>query len=310
MNFKRTIIQWTLLVPVFLMNSTPLHFASAFTDIEPGDYHYLPIMELKEAGVVNGNPDGTYDSNARVTRAEALKLILLASGEHTEEDIEREFHNANIAPFPDTPLDAWYTKYVYYAQQKGYINGYDDGTFGPGDEVNLAEVLKMYLESRSNIIYPLLDGNLFEDVPADSWYADYFAYASTRGALDISLSNEAYPDRNVSRGYITDILYRMQKFGEGYEFGKATFYGAAVHGNGTASGETFDMYAYTAAHKTLPFGTIVEVTNLANGKSVQVEITDRGPYGAGRIIDLTSTAFEEIASLGAGVVNVQVKVVE
>ena len=71
----------------------------------------------------------------------------------------------------------------------------------------------------------------------------------------------------------------------------------------------FDMYEMTAAHKTLPFGSIVEVTNLANGKTVQVEITDRGPYGPGRVIDLTSSAFEVISSLSRGIIYVEYKVI-
>lgn len=310
MRVIRVLFTWTFLIPVFLLHTTPLQIASAFSDVESGDQHYMAIMSLKEQGIITGNPDGSYESYKDINRAEALKIMLLASGEHSEEDIDAEFNNATQDPFLDTPLDAWYTKYVYYAKEKEIISGYDDGDFRPQNSINLAETLKIYLESRSNIIYPALEGNTFEDVPTDSWYAPYFAYASVRGALDIPLSNMAYPNQTMDRGYMAEVLYRMQKFGEGYEFGKATFYGAAVQGNGTASGEIFDMYQYTAAHKTLPFGTIVEVTNLASGESVQVKINDRGPYGAGRIIDLTSSAFEEISWLGAGVVNVQVKVLE
>ncbi|MCX6735275.1 MAG: septal ring lytic transglycosylase RlpA family protein [Candidatus Peregrinibacteria bacterium] len=59
------------------------------------------------------------------------------------------------------------------------------------------------------------------------------------------------------------------------------------------------------AHKTLPFGTIVEVTNIANGKSVKVKVTDRGPFGAGRVLDLSKKAFAKIASPSEGVVNVE-----
>ncbi|MFA5948577.1 MAG: septal ring lytic transglycosylase RlpA family protein, partial [Candidatus Gracilibacteria bacterium] len=92
-------------------------------------------------------------------------------------------------------------------------------------------------------------------------------------------------------------------------FGKATYYGAAVQGNGTASGETFDMNVFTAAHKTLPFGTIVKATNLANGKSVEVKINDRGPYGAGRVLDLSSSAFKELAPLSTGVITIQYEVI-
>jgi rare lipoprotein A len=73
----------------------------------------------------------------------------------------------------------------------------------------------------------------------------------------------------------------------------------------TASGETFDPNALTAAHKSLPFNTMVQVTNVANGKSVVVRINDRGPFVSGRCLDLSSAAFATIASLGAGVANVR-----
>jgi rare lipoprotein A len=76
----------------------------------------------------------------------------------------------------------------------------------------------------------------------------------------------------------------------------------------TANGETFDPTMLTAAHKTLPFNTLVRVTNVKNGKSVVVRINDRGPYTAGRCLDLSSAAFGTIASLGAGIANVKYEV--
>jgi rare lipoprotein A len=80
-------------------------------------------------------------------------------------------------------------------------------------------------------------------------------------------------------------------------------------GTTTANGEHFDPNGFTAANKTLPFNTQLKVTNLANGKSVQVRVNDRGPYVSGRCLDLTTAAFEAIASLGAGTVDVSYQVV-
>lgn len=93
------------------------------------------------------------------------------------------------------------------------------------------------------------------------------------------------------------------------EIGKASYYGAEAHGKPTASGEKFDMHALTAAHRTLPFGTRVRVTNLANGKSVVVKVNDRGPYVPGRIIDLSYAAAKKIDMLNAGVAEVEIVVV-
>jgi len=90
----------------------------------------------------------------------------------------------------------------------------------------------------------------------------------------------------------------------------ASYYARILHHRKTASGERFDNYAMTAAHKTLPFGSEVKVTNLNNGKSVTVRINDRGPFVKGRIIDLSRVAFSQIADLDRGVVKVEISVVK
>lgn len=93
------------------------------------------------------------------------------------------------------------------------------------------------------------------------------------------------------------------------ESGQASFYGDEFHGRKTANGERFDQAKLTAAHKRLPFGSMVRVINTQNGKSVLVRVNDRGPFVSGRIIDLSSSAFRSIASLSAGVVPVRIEVV-
>ena len=90
--------------------------------------------------------------------------------------------------------------------------------------------------------------------------------------------------------------------------GLASWYGAAFHGRRAADGSRFNMHAFTAAHKTLPLGSIVRVTNLRNGKSCIVKITDRGPFVPGRVIDLSSAAAKEIGMLSSGISKVKVEV--
>ena len=89
--------------------------------------------------------------------------------------------------------------------------------------------------------------------------------------------------------------------------GDASWYGDKYQGKPTASGEPFDMYAYTAANRTLPFGTIIKVTNLKNNKSVQVRINDRGPTKKSRIVDLSYQAAKDIGLLHDGIVPVKVE---
>lgn len=101
------------------------------------------------------------------------------------------------------------------------------------------------------------------------------------------------------------------KAGKGYmEEGMASWYGRKFHMKKTSSGERFNMYKKTAAHRTLPFGTVVKVTNLENGKSVKVRINDRGPWKKGRIIDLSYAAAKKIGMVKSGVARVRIKVVK
>lgn len=90
--------------------------------------------------------------------------------------------------------------------------------------------------------------------------------------------------------------------------GKASYYADKFQGRKTAGGERFDQQAATAAHRTLPFGTKVTVTNVKNGKSVVVRINDRGPFVKGRIIDLSRSAFAAIGDPAAGTLDVVITV--
>lgn len=94
------------------------------------------------------------------------------------------------------------------------------------------------------------------------------------------------------------------------ESGKASYYGNRHHGLKTASGERFDQHALTAAHRSLPFGTRVRVTNLNNDRSVVVRINDRGPFVRGRIIDVSRAAAQRLDMLRAGVVPVRIETLD
>jgi rare lipoprotein A len=93
------------------------------------------------------------------------------------------------------------------------------------------------------------------------------------------------------------------------ETGMASWYGVPYHGRRSASGEIYDMEKLTAAHRALPFQTWVEVTNLSNGKQVNVRITDRGPFVGGRIIDLSMAAARQLDMVRSGIARVRLKVI-
>ena len=105
--------------------------------------------------------------------------------------------------------------------------------------------------------------------------------------------------------------YKVMKSGKGHvERGLASWYGPGFHAERTSSGEPYDMYAMTAAHKTLPIPAFVRVTNLENGRSVVVRVNDRGPFVGDRIIDLSYTAAWKLDMLRAGTAKVEIRVLE
>ena len=92
--------------------------------------------------------------------------------------------------------------------------------------------------------------------------------------------------------------------------GVTSFYAEDFHGKVTANGETYDMYGLTAAHKTLPFNTLIRVTNMENKKSLVLRVNDRGPYAKGRILDCSYGAAVKLGFIGNGTAKVKIDVME
>ncbi|MBI1309023.1 MAG: septal ring lytic transglycosylase RlpA family protein [Proteobacteria bacterium] len=125
------------------------------------------------------------------------------------------------------------------------------------------------------------------------------------------LGCKAVGDSKVGSPYMIDgTRYQPLSSSVGYdEKGIASWYGSDFHGKATANGECYNMYAFTAAHRTLPMPTIARVTNLENGKSVVVKVNDRGPYARGRIIDLSYAAAQSLGMIGNGTAPVEVQAI-
>lgn len=131
---------------------------------------------------------------------------------------------------------------------------------------------------------------------------------------DLSLIKDLVPKYEPKSRYgnpekytVLNKTYRVLDSSNGYkESGYASWYGTKFHGFRTSSGEIYDMYAMTAAHKTLPLPTYAKVTNLYNNRSVIVKINDRGPFHGGRIVDLSYAAANKLGILANGVGKVEV----
>jgi rare lipoprotein A len=126
-------------------------------------------------------------------------------------------------------------------------------------------------------------------------------FAFTHCAPSARFSSELSVPQNTNSKKVTDndVIY-----------GESSYYADKFHGRKTANGEIFDMYKKTAAHKSLPFNTMLEVTNLENNKSVIVRVNDRGPFVGDRILDLSYGAAREIDMLSSGVVEVRIKILK
>lgn len=111
-------------------------------------------------------------------------------------------------------------------------------------------------------------------------------------------------------GWPTPDAPARKKAGGPVSQGTASWYGPKYHGRTTANGERFDMEALTAAHRSLPFGTRIRVTNLRNGRELVLRVNDRGPYIDGRILDVSRRAARELGFLKAGLAMVRIEVMK
>lgn len=121
-------------------------------------------------------------------------------------------------------------------------------------------------------------------------------------------SSAHYDEISYGRPYVIHGIkyYPMSYVSDFEQVGYASWYGKEEHGSLTANGETYDMYANTAAHKTLPLGSMVHVENLENSRTTVVRINDRGPFVKGRIIDLSYTGAKKIGITNKGVAKVKI----
>lgn len=265
-----------------------------FSDLAEGNAFEPAVHYWLDQGVVSGYPDGTFRPDKNVSRAEALKLILESNGVSTD--------GAEDSAFSDVPSDAWYARYVNKAQEEAWISGYPDGSFKPEAEVNRVEALKILAEVSHQTLTP----------SSEMWYQPYLEWGLDQFLILPNVEGSAQANAPMTRAEMAEMLYRfkMAPIASAPEYGVASYYGRSMNGVRTASGKNLDTNGFMTAHKTLPFGTRLLVTNTDTNQSVIVEVVDRGPYGEGRVVDLTPAAFEAIGSLSSGLLRVRVEVLK
>ncbi len=268
---------------------------AAFVDIDVTHPNYHAIKFLQQEGIVKGyevEGDRFYRPRQKINRAEALKILVMAVGMDIKETEQKYF--------PDVTNDKWYYPYIQTGAGEKIVEGFSDGHFYPGKQVSRAEFLKMVMVGYGIPFSPSDQGD---------WFTPYFDTAVTLRLLDQA---DVSPYESLSRSEVAEFIFRAKKlaqsnFSSSYQYsgqGSVGYYGDEFVGKKTASGETYDPNDLTAAHRTLPFGTRLKISNDA-GDFIVVRVNDRGPYHEDRVLDLSKRAFEQLALVSEGVVEVE-----
>lgn len=226
---------------------------------------FLAAMMLPQLGFAEGAP---------VTRRDGFLMLW--------NSIRRAIIDNREKPFADVPEGAKGFDEITYAKYRGIVDD-DDVNFYPDTPLTVSDALLWLFRTRS---------------------VDDIEELTTENIPSLL---ERYPLRNSSNDTLTEeeLLTLMRLLDEKLmtEDHEVSLYSEKFHGDGTAFGESFDMHAMTAAHRTFPYNTLVRVTNVRNGKSVTVRINDRGPYVDGRDMDLSLAAFTSIEDRSRGILR-------
>lgn len=293
------------------------------SDVTVGSPYYVQISYLFKNGIVTGYEDKTFRTNALINRAEALTMIQRALTEEpkTEDEkttqSEQSPQSKSTQSFSDLKSDHWAMPAFKFFTDKKITEGYKDGTVQPEKPINLAESLKIIMETerlRNPTITFQNDQSerksSFSDVTGDEWFAKYIMAANKRTLLTYGFKLRIEPNKNLTRGMLADLIYRTLRTRiPGHFFGKGTFYSDFFENRGTANGEKYHMDELTAANKVLPFGTMLRVTYLRNNQSVDVRVNDRGPFTPSLDLDMSRKAFSLLASPSEGIIPIEYEII-
>ncbi len=286
------------LITCVLFNLISPTVKASFVDVDVTHPYFHAIDALEEQGIIKGHQQGDikyFRPLQEINRVEALKILLLGS--------DVSINSTGNSQFPDVAKNHWFHDVVLSAADRKIVSGFPDGQFRPDSKVTLAEFLKMLILS-FNIHY----------TPAEDYQKWYTPFIKRAQELNI-IGLDAEPSKTINRGEGAEMIFRSQVVQEldyqPYIFsgqGTASYYNEGFAGKLTASGEIYDPFDLTAAHRTLPFDTQIRIYN-EDGKSVVVRVNDRGPYHEDRIIDLSQRAFETLAPISRGVLDIRFEII-
>lgn len=195
---KKFIVKLATILFVF----TQIQIANAiFDDVNTNHTNFNAIDYLQTNGIINGYNDGTFKPENQVNRVEFLKIILEGSNIPLDKD------ENTILPFSDIEENEWYIPYLKKAFAEGYIVGYPDGTFKPGQTINKAEAIKILGEVQQWETLTSISEAPFKDTPKLAWYSKYVDYAKEHNYLE-ETGDYFAPENLMTRAQISEVIYR------------------------------------------------------------------------------------------------------
>lgn len=191
-----SVIAGTILMMLIIMSSAQA--LTLFQDVE-GHENELAIKDLQERGIISGYPDGTFKPDQTLNRAELIKILVGGTG---IQPLLQDYKSC----FPDVQFE-WFAPYVCYAKNKGWVQGYPDGTFKPGKIVNKVEAIKMLVNSQGYEVPTTIIGVIFDDVDNSQWYAPFIQVAKAKKLLE-ETGTTFSPNDEMERGAISENIYR------------------------------------------------------------------------------------------------------
>jgi hypothetical protein len=194
------LLVFTFLVMVLMMGKVS---AKEFQDVGKNHDNYAAISYLNEQGILTGYEDGSFKPAQLVNRAEVVKIILEGL------KISGEVNEADLSSFPDVTGDEWFARYVLLAKQRGIVAGNADGNFAPARTVIRAELMKMLANAVNLNIEKWQGQSFYKDVPVDAWFNPFMNYAGKAGLITADAENKLYPERELNRGEVAEIIYLL-----------------------------------------------------------------------------------------------------
>lgn len=287
----------------------------SFDDIESNAW-YIPF--LKEAVVrkiITGYDDNTIRPNQSVNKAELYTILYRL----TPSDLQVINSEESLAD--DIASGFWYYEPLQFAIDNQLLTTDDDNLINPFKELTRANVAHFVYEYSVWLNERIIGDeseqteNVEEDSNEETQTEDSESTETEESEATPPTMEEETEENTEEETNQEDSSSQTDTNDDGTlqvgftEEGIASYYGYSFDGRRTASGQLLDVEANMAAHKTLPFGSVVRITNPDTEKWVEVTIFDRGPFVEGRIIDLTPSSYEAIAPLSSGIVNVELEVI-